>query len=197
MNTWGGGWSQPFIWRSMGVCTFAFVPGGVEALGHMPSLTLHHQDREGHLTHGAEVSRRLSLRSPVCLNCLTGRRQPRGHGESLYTININTCARSCTSICLDCLRPLRGPDWGSSALSPGGFPGGAPPCSGSCRLWCLCLLLLLQRLVLPDVIFTLVPLWHVEKKSPTSLMLLPGDHLESPAMLDNIPRVTEKRPKLQ
>lgn len=55
---------------SMDVCTCARIPGGVNTFSHVPSLGLHNQNEEWHLTDGAEVFRGWALGcSTVTLIC--------------------------------------------------------------------------------------------------------------------------------
>lgn len=145
------------IWSSTGVCTFARLPWGVETFSNVPPLSLHHQNGEGHLTHGAEVSRGRSLSCTVCLHWVC---------VWLWGWITSVCVTTTISAfgCLDFT--VRRPH-GDGRVPPGGFSGRASSFrhSCSCSRWRVSLLSLLEGFVLPDVIFRVVLMWHLELKT--------------------------------
>lgn len=136
------GWS---ICINVNVCTFACVPGGVKTFSNMPSLSLHHQNGKGHLTHGAMVSRGWSSTSIVCLHCVISRRWLWGW---IMRVRVNI---STTWL-----------DWDRSVSSLGCFSDGTS--SHSHSRWFVPFPFLLKRFILPNVIFTVVLLWHLKLK---------------------------------
>lgn len=150
----------------MGVCTFAWVPGSVQTFSNMPSLTLYHQNGKGHLTHGAKVSRG-SLSITVCLECVI----IRGWLGCILSL---CCAMSfyrCVNnspiipICSCRVFPVGWLDRESGA-SLWGFSGNTASFRHGCRCrqWFAALLSLPKRFILPNVIFKVPLLWHLEKE---------------------------------
>lgn len=135
----------------MDVCTFTFVPGGVQTFSNVPSLGLYNQNEEWHLTYGTVVFRRWSLSCIVAIfDCLFSRRRPK---LAIWTI--------CTFSWFGCFTLFVWLDWERSVFL-GGFPGSTP--FFGYRLRFLIFSFLFERPILPNVTFRVFPLWHLNQR---------------------------------
>lgn len=143
--------------------TSTWVPGSVKTFSNMPSLSLYQQNGKGHLTHGAKVFRGRSAECMVCVFNKTGSGWEimvllPAVSVSWHVINSRTIL-IVSSLYLVVI-------WLGRNAFLGLFPRNASSFghSGRCRQRISLLLFLSERFIIPNVIFRLVFLWHLEKK---------------------------------